>query len=138
MKKIILVLILISFSCNTKKSLLHSSKSRTELGIITTAQVFKIDSIANYYLVYIKGDKGYFKIISKKNEVRFYNSIKVEKGKKYKFLIQETPNKVKEPFPIISYLKFSRCEKFDKTEICNESSFELALASNLKGLYISK
>lgn len=143
MKKIILILVLIIvFSCQSKKTI-YSSKVRTELGININAQVSKIDSIANYYLVYINSDKGDFKIVSDKHKAYPYNGVKVRIGKKYKFRIEE---KLTDRFIYIDNKKISmanmdhvrRCMYFNNTEICTESFFNLAIANNLKGLYINK
>ena len=46
-------------------------------------------------------------------------------------------NKSGIPTPI-NYLDVAACRFFGQTEICTESSFELATASNLNGLYIAE
>ena len=142
MKRIfaILILILISISCKSKKIETEISKPKFELGIDVFAKVSRIDSIANYYLVYIENEEEFFKIVSDKNQAKYYNGIKVEIGEDYKFKIQQvTDRKPPEPndrFTPVNYLDIAQCRNFDKTKICTESSFELATASNLRGLYL--
>lgn len=140
MKIVILILILISFSCKSKKIGTEPIKQKLELGFDVTAKVSKIDSIANYFLVFIENDKEFFKLISDKNQAKPYNGIKVKIGENYKFKIQQItnrkPSEQNTPFTLVNYLDITSCEYFKGTEICTESSFELAKSSNLKGLYL--
>ena len=142
MKKSILILIIISVSCKSRKTETDISKPKFEPGFEVFAKVSKIDSIANYYLVFIENREEYFKVVSDKNQVKYYNGMKLEIGENYKFRIQQItdrrplgPNDRLTP---TNYLDIAQCRKFNKTEICTESSFELATASNLKGLYLRK
>ena len=142
-KKIpILILILILVSCKSKKVGTELSKPNFELGIDVFAKVSRIDSIANYYLVFIENEEEFFKIVSDKNQAKYYNGIKVEIGEKYKFKIQQVtdrrPSRPNDRFTPVNYLDIAQCRNFDKTEICTESSFELATASNMRGLYLRK
>jgi len=141
MKKIFLILI-IFVSCKTKKIETETFKPTFELGIDVFAKVSKIDSIANYYLVFIENENNFFKIISDKNQAKYYNGIKIGIGHNYKFRIQQVTNrKPAEPndrYTPVNYLDIAQCRKFKETEICTESSFELATASNLKGLHLRK
>jgi hypothetical protein len=141
MKILILILILISFSCKSKKIETEPIKQKLELGFDVTAKVSKIDSIANYYLVFIENNKEFFKIISDKNQAKPYNGVKVKVGENYNFKIQQItnrkPTEQNSPFTPVNYLDITRCEDFKGTEICTESSFELAKSSNLKGLYLT-
>jgi hypothetical protein len=142
MKNIFLILILILFSCKSKKVETETYKPQFELGMDVNAKVSKIDSIENYYFVFIKNNKEFFKIVSEKNQVKYYNSKKVEIGKNYKFRIQQLtdrrPSGENDQFTPMNYLDLSRCLNFNGFEICTESSFELAKSSNLKGLYLKE
>ena len=94
---------------------------------------------SNFYVL-IEDENNFFKIVSSKNETRATNSKKIIVGENYKFRLKQLTDRsnIKSseiPVPI-NYLDITRCELFDKTEICTESSFELAKAYNLNGLYI--
>jgi len=140
MKVIILILILISFSCKSKKIESEPIKQNLEFGFDVIAKVSKIDSIANYYLVFIENDKVFFKIISDKNQPKTYNGVKVKIGDTYKFNVQQITNRKptveSSPFSPVNYLDITKCEFFKGTEICTERSFELAKSNNLRGLYL--
>ncbi|CAL2076320.1 conserved hypothetical protein [Tenacibaculum sp. 190524A05c] len=117
-------------------------KPKFELGFDVFAEVSKIDSISSYYLVFIENEKEFFKVVSDKNQIKYYNGIKLEIGHNYKFRLQQItdrrPSGPNDQFTPVNYLDIAQCRNFDKTEICTESSFELATASNLKGLYLRK
>ena len=140
MKNLFLILVLISLSCKSKIIGTEPYKQKFEIGIDVNAQISKIDSIPNYYLVFIENDKEFFKIVSDKNQTKPYNGIKVKIGENHKFRIQQVTNRKpsgpNDRFTPVNYLDITRCEYFKKTEICTESSFELAKSSNLKGLYL--
>lgn len=133
-------MILIFFSCKSKKIENETLNQKFVLGIDVNAEISKIDSISNYYLVFIKNDKQYFKIVSDKNQGKPYNGIKVKIGENYRFRIQPVtdrkPSGTNNQFTPMNYLDITRCHYFNGTEICTESSYELAKSSNLKGLYI--
>jgi hypothetical protein len=142
MKNSLLILILILFSCKSKKIGTETYKPQFELGIDVNAKISRIDSIENYYFVFIENDKDFFKVISKKNQVKHYSGKKVEIGKSYKFKIQQLtdrrPSAKKDQFTSMNYFDISKCLNFNGIEICTESSFELAKSSNMKGLYLNE
>ncbi|NIK91705.1 hypothetical protein GZ212_06030 [Mangrovimonas sp. CR14] len=142
MKKLFPILILILVSCKSKKIGSDIYKPEFELGIDVLAKVSRIDSIANYYLVFVENDKEFFKIVSNKNQAKYYNGVKVETGENYTFKIQQITDRrtsgQNDRFTPINYLDITQCQNFEKTEICTESSFELATASNLSGLHLRK
>ena len=142
MKKLILILIIISVSCKSREIETDISKPKFEPGSEVFAKVSKIDSIANYYLVFIENREEYFKVVSDKNQAKYHNGIKLEIGENYKFRIQQItdrrPPVSNDRFTLTNYLDIAQCRYFGKTEICTSSSFELATASNLKGLYLRK
>jgi len=139
MKKSILILILISLSCKSKKNIQESTSSKFELGIDINARISKIDSIENYYLVYVENDTNYFKIVSDKKQPKPYNGLKIETGKNYDFRVRQLtgfPPKTQDQYSPMNYLDITRCVDFKNTKICTEPRFEIATSSNLKGLYI--
>ena len=142
MKNLSLILILILFSCKSKKFGIETYKPQFELGIDVNAKISKIDSIKNYYFVFIENDKKFFKIVSEKNKTKRYKGKRVEIGKNYKFRIQQLtdrkPSGKNNKFTPMNYLDINNCLNFDGLEICTESSFELAKSSNLKGLYLNE
>jgi hypothetical protein len=142
MKKLILVLILLSFSCKSKQLPQEILDPKLEFGFIVNAQISKIDSIQNYYLVYIENDNEFYKIVSNKNAAIFNDGIKVINGESYNFRIEQLTDRknatANNEFAPINYLDIAQCRKFRQTKICTETSFELAKANNLSGLYIRK
>ncbi|MBD3864702.1 hypothetical protein [Olleya marilimosa] len=142
MKNLFLILILTLFSCKSKKLESNTLKPKFELGIDVVAKVSKIDSIANYYLVLVENKNEYLKIVSDKNQAKYYNGIKVDVGKYYKFRIQQITNRqppdINDTIMPVNYLDIAACRNFGKTKICTESSYELAKASNLRGLHLRK
>ncbi len=143
MKNIVLILILVVLSCKRKTTATEVYQSQFKLGIDVNAKISRIDSIGNYYLVFVENEKEFFKIVSERNQIKYHNSIKVEVGEYYKFRIQQVtdrsaPSNNKQwPRPV-NYLDFTQCHNFGKTEICTESTYELATAHNLSGLYLRK
>lgn len=141
MKKLILLPILISLSCKSKKLNQESSSSKFEFGIEINARVSKIDSIQDYYLVFVENDTNYFKIVSDKKQPIPFDGLKIETGKKYDFRVKQLtgfPKKNQDQYSVMNYLDITRCKDFKNTKICTESRFEIATSSNLKGLYIIK
>lgn len=142
MKNIFPILILIFISCKSGRTRTETIKPQFEVGIDVLGKVSKIDSIADYYLVFIENEEEFFKVVSDKKQTKYYNGIKVEIGENYKFKIHQITNRkppgTNDRFTPINYLDITQCHNFDETEIYTESSFELATASNLKGLLLKK
>ncbi len=142
MKKILIILALLSVSCKSKKIGTEPLRLKFDLGIDVNATISKIDSITDYYFVFVKNDKDFFKIISHRNQRKLYNGIKLKIGKNYKFRIEQItdrkPSGPDDKFTPVNYLDITRCKMFEGTKICTESSYELAKASNLIGLYLKK
>lgn len=140
MKNLFIILILILVSCRSKKIEPKPHITKFEFGIDVNAKVLKIDSISNFYLVFIENEEIFFKIVSNKNHAKPYNGVKIKIGESYKFRIQQVtdrrPSGSNDQFTPINYLDITRCVNFKGTDVCTESSFELAKSSNLKGLYI--
>jgi hypothetical protein len=130
MKKIILLLIItiISLSCVTSKNKRKSDD---------LYNVFKLDSINNYYLIYAKKHDTVYKIICQKQIVSHCNKLKL--GTFYKFDLYS----IRENAPVISGIKMNevnyldiKCYQFDEnTSICKEDGiYDLYFARNIKGL----
>lgn len=136
------MMILIFVSCKNKKKVTEISNPKFEFGVDVNARVTRIDSTENYYLVFIENEEDFFKVVSDKNQAKYYNGIKVEIGENYNFKIRQLtdrrPSSENDRFIPMNYLAITQCQYFGKEEICTESSFELATASNLKRLYLRR
>ena len=143
-KNRIIQLLVISFvfvSCKSKKIESEPELIQFEIGAKNiNASISKIDSISNYYFIFIENDQEFYKIVSNKNKAIPQNGIKVKVGENYPFKIQQLtdrkPSGSNDNFTPVNYLDITRCIDFNGTEICTESSFELARPYNLNGLYI--
>jgi hypothetical protein len=97
---------------------------------LKSAAVYKIDSINDYYLIYIIKDKERYKIISRKSLQSGCDSIRL--GKIYDLQVTKI-------FGVIAggVFKPDCLGVDDKTKICLEDSIiDLCYAKNLKGLCI--
>lgn len=132
MKKFSILLSLILFaSCQTYK------KKTYKINDKSSYEVYKLDSINNYYLIYAKKTETLYKIISNKEKIKDCHSIRI--GVKYKFKIHA----VSDNAPTIGGLKIKpmnyldvACYQFDKqTKICREDGmYDIYYADNIKGL----
>lgn len=136
MKKLIYVLFLaIIFSCGQSK-LLNQEHNKT------LYQVYKIDSVGIYYLIYAKKQDSLYKIVSKKEHIS--KSLKIEENKFYNFKLHSLlKNRFKNTKfkPPMNDLDIT-CFTFEgNTEICREIQnriFDLYYADNIKGIYYIK
>jgi hypothetical protein len=101
--------------------------------------VFKIDSINAYYLIYAKKDKSIYKIVSKKETI--IGSIKIEPRNRYYFKLYSiiSNRKVASTSILPQNSLLVNCYSFDDTtQICLENGQlrELYLVENLKGLFL--
>ncbi len=142
MKKLICFLVLLSFSCGSKKNATESTTKPFELGLELTARVTKVDSIENYYVINIRDENKLFKLVSKKSSIKPYQGPKIENGNSYFFKIRQLTDRkpngnenISVPTPM-NHLDVKTCLPFENTEICTESGFELATAYNVLGLYL--
>jgi hypothetical protein len=136
MKKLSILLSLIFLaSCQTYK------KKPFEINDKASFEVYKIDSINSYYLIYAKKADTLYKIVSNKEKVKECYSIRKEM--KYKFKIHA----VSDNAPKIGGLKIKpmnyldvACYQFDKeTKICREEGmYDIYYADNVKGLCFIK
>ena len=101
--------------------------------------VFKIDSINAYYLIYAKKDKSIYKIVSKKESI--LGSNKIEPRNRYYFKLYSiiSNRKVANTSILPQNSLLVNCYSFDDTtQICLENGLlrELYYAENLKGLFL--
>ncbi|RST27709.1 hypothetical protein [Chryseobacterium lacus] len=101
--------------------------------------VYKIDSVNNYYLVYLSFERKNYKVVSKKEKVTICKKIKV--GDKYNLFsldrIINPEDYIPKNVATGSPLEFvPDCIKFDEqTEICRERGMDnIYKSDNLKGL----
>ena len=121
----------------------HPFRIHETLHNSTLYEVYKIDSINNYYLIYLKEGNNRYKVISK---MTFrIQSEKIRLNKKYKFTLESI-------FNVDLYINGVNvnpalapnveCISIDnRTNICIErkdSIYDLFRAINLDGLYIKK
>lgn len=108
-------------------------------------KVTKIDSINNFYIIYIKGGDARYKIVSKKESESYCNQIKVRKG--YSEFILEKLIMNERYYPtvhpeILNKQDFvPNCIKMDdgKTEVCRDTGMDnIYRTPNLKGLCYKK
>jgi hypothetical protein len=139
MKKYIVSLLLIVISCKVKPLVNSSLETKNK----PNYNVYKIDSIDNYYLIYAKKNESIYKIISKKQ--RFYNCNKILINSNYDFdliPVKMDPRRVGDTLRVRPFIHPNSllCYTFDsKTEICVERYMsDLHFANNVKGLCFIK
>jgi hypothetical protein len=101
--------------------------------------VYKIDSLNNYYIIYLQKNDSLYKIISEKEIVK--KGQKIKTNQKYNFVLHSIWNKttrVGESDVSLKHNNYVRCLTLnDSTKICLENSiYDLHYADNVKGLYI--
>lgn len=137
MKNMFITLLFLGLLISCKN--LHSNINKPESQ--STYNVYKIDSINNYYLIYAKKHDSIFKIVSLKEQMSDCNKIK--KGLNYNFKLHS----IRENAPTIGGIKMSpinymdiNCYQFDEeTSICKEEGIDdLFFSDNIKSLCIIK
>ena len=135
MKNSIILLSMFLFACTSIKKQENISKADK------LYNVYKIDSINNYYLIYANRNDSLYKIVAQKEKKNNCNMIK--SCLSYKFIIhsmRENPPKIGGiKIRPINYMDIN-CFQFDKeTRICKEDGiFDLYFADNVKGLCFIK
>lgn len=128
---------LVLISCNSQKSL---NKNPNKIKEKEFYEVYKIDSIGNYYLIFAKKQDSIYKIVSKKDVTGTEKRIKI--NKKYPFSLKSKRSLA----PTINGVKIAPlnvdCFVFDKeTSICidrKNNIYDLYFADNIKGLCFIK
>ena len=141
MKNIIGLFLIVFISCKSGSQVDVSPTPQFNIETID-ARVTKIDSVKSYNLIYIQNETSFYKVVSKKSS-QVMNGLRIEKDQVYSFQIEPITDRQKnaqanDRFTPINYLDISDCRKFEGIEICTESSYELAKAKNVKGLYLIK
>lgn len=104
---------------------------------LDSCYVNRIDSIDNFYLIYVDKNDSLFKIVSQKEMI--VNCKKIKVGSKYNFVLRSIRNNA----PTIGNIKIvpvnhldTHCYQFDtNTKICKEDGVhDLYFVDNLKGL----
>ena len=138
MKKLLIIFLILS-ACSGYKKLNGNSKKSS----LIKYQVYKIDSVGAYYLIYAKKqvEDTLYKVISKKSFTPTKKYQKIEIGKKYEFSLRTAIPNINVGGQIIdSHNPNVRCYLFEgSTEICLEDYiYDLYFANNVKGLYIER
>jgi hypothetical protein len=123
------VLFILILGCNIKRNSIQS--------VVQNYRVFKIDSLDNYYLIYVRKSDSIFKIVSKKESLKLDHKI-IEVNKEYKLKLYSIWNNGIVVGSTNILMGQIDCLSFEKdTYICIErdSINDLHLAENLKGLY---
>lgn len=141
-----LMLLVALSSCNQKATTYSSASADMEIIKIKDDalfyNVYKIDSVNNYFLIYAKKNNSHYKIVSEKKELKCKEKIRINAG--YRFSLQSiwtqeiwigNINVSPSLTPHVTCLAFN-----DSTTICIErdSINDLFRAHNLTGLCISK
>jgi len=130
---IFLISLTLITSCNTQ----HIDQKKDN----AKYEVYKIDSINSYYLVYAKKGDSLFKIVSKKENA--INQQKISVNKSYNFTLHSMSSQA----PTINGIKLKpvnymdvNCFRFDEeTNICKEEKmYDLYFVDNLQGLHLKK
>lgn len=133
-----MLIVLICISCSQYKNVDNNSKFQEKEREMY--QVFKIDSLNNFYLIYAKKKNTFYKIVSRKEQSINCKNIIINGIYKFDLISN------RESAPIIGGVKISPinvdCFAFDKvTNICierNNGINDLYVAKNIKGLCIIK
>ncbi|MBS9464161.1 hypothetical protein KIM67_17190 [Flagellimonas sp. 389] len=145
MKKIYIGLLILGMaSCKSVKTQENIPSTEIDLSTAMRGKVYKIDSLNNYYLIYVSDEKLSYKIVSEKVNKSTCNEIMIDSTYNFKInqLTSDTPppeGNSNIPTPI-NHLDIARCVKFSgNTEICTEPGINnLYSSSNLTGLCIVK
>lgn len=136
------ILIVLMTSCRSKQTNLISKPGQFEFGVELNGRVSRLDSIGDYYLIFVENSNSRFKIVSEKVN-GWSTGLKIQLDSIHSFKIEQITDRQrayesyegKFPRPT-NYMYIAACHYFVGTEICTESSFELAKANNVVGLYI--
>lgn len=132
--------------CKTSKENLNSRKSDVyEASVNVECKVYKIDSIADYYLVYAESNDERYKIVSGKIKKPIMGNCKIiHHGETYVLKLHRPLDVMCINGKIVADTNYlgPMCYPFQKDVfICNEEEngiFFLYFAYNLQGLYLCK
>lgn len=129
----VLATIVMLIACSSSKV------DNTSMGKSTSAyKVYKIDSINSYYLIYAKKGDSLYKIVSKKEDAKGFERIKINKS--YEFELHSTllNRQIGNTTILPQNSLLVNCFSYDdSTKICLEgdSIRDLYHADNIKGIY---
>jgi len=136
MKSAFAALSLILISCVSV-----SLNTRTQIENLSL-EVYKIDSINSWYLIYARRNDSLFKIVSNKHDsISYQDAERILLYHFYKFKIESTTDHRKINGHEVLPQQNINCFAYDlETRICFEgdSIRSLYMASNIKGLYFIK
>lgn len=145
MNKVLVLLFAILMSCSHSKTI-HTENTQSNvknLGATNMAsyEVYKIDSVNSFYLVYARKNDSLYKIVSKKEYVE--NGDRIQKGNVYGFQLHaRSENRTIAGAKLLpqNSLLVTCFSYDDSTKICLErdSINDLHYADNLRGLYLIK
>jgi hypothetical protein len=123
-----------NFGCNNRNFKADEVKfdSTSKFAVRAACKIYKIDSINDYYLIYVVKGKDRYKVISKKSIRSDCDTVKL--GKTYELQITYV-------FGAIGggVFKPTCLNVDDRTQVCLEDSIiDLCYAENLNGLCIDK
>lgn len=138
MKFFYLFLFITIYSCKVKEYKPEKKIVNFDNSINVKGAVYKIDSIKNYYLIYIKNKKNIYKIVSENNIKKSSNEIKIDSLYNFNLvdLLFNTVNDSNFKITNVSnYLDIEKCIYLKgNVEICNEVQTGLYKSRNLLGL----
>ncbi|WP_298753793.1 hypothetical protein [uncultured Psychroserpens sp.] len=136
--KYLLILIIVLFSCNNKKSIINESKVQESK---QNYKVFKVDSIGSFYLIYLNKGNLNYKVISEMQSEKKANEL-IEVGKEYSLSLSSVFNqklKIKDK-KVRAVPLMVDCIQFEKNiNICKEKELginDLHYTSDLSGLHL--
>ena len=132
-------------SCKTQKATISLEDKFAILdGYFTVeAEVVRIDSTEHFHFIFIEGNQKYLKIVSDIIPPADYITTTLEVGNKYTFKVKQITKRTGKmivngkTYFNASYLHIQASDHFEKAEVCTEFSYELTIASNVDGLYIT-
>lgn len=130
----LLALVFLFLSCKTQNNTQNEQA-------INTYEVYKIDSINSYYLIYVKQQNNLFKIISKKR-INNCNEIKVNSFYKFHLISYglSAPVTGDAKWTPVNSNEFKNCiELDDSTKVCKERYMnDLYYSDDIIGLCLLK
>lgn len=145
MRNFLIIICLIASSCFHLKGI-HKEEMKPkrishDVRNFTSYKVYKIDSINNFYLIYVRRNDSLYKIVSKKEDVE--NCNRIQNNNTYDFILHaRSENRTIDGVKILPQNSLLvNCFTYStSTTICLErdSINDLHYADNLKGLCLIK
>jgi hypothetical protein len=119
----------------------NESNRHLENESVSSYNVYKIDSINTYYLIYAKKSDSLYKIVSKKTDVIGANRIEINKNYEFKLRSSLLNRQIDNSTVLPQNSLLVNCFSYDDTtQICLEGDWirNLYHADNINGLYLIK